>query len=117
MTDTLAQARQLIQQHLAELEAESGRLDKALQSLDSKPATQSSGDKLGSERSQPKVRKRAPRGKRQRDFLAAVEAKPGIRASEAAKEIGVSSNQAYALANKLRKDGEIRKRGKKYWLK
>jgi transposase-like protein len=43
-----------------------------------------------------------------------VEAKPGIRASEVAREIGVSANQAYALANKLRKQKKIRKSGKGY---
>jgi hypothetical protein len=109
LTDTLSQARRLIERRLSELQAEAARLDKALRelSLDDRPVTQGSGRKVG---------KRAPRGQRQRDFLAAVEAKPGIRASEVAREIGVSQNQAYALANKLRKQKKIRKSGKGYRL-
>jgi transposase-like protein len=110
MTDTLSQARQLIERRLSELQAEAARLDKALREL-------SSDNMRPTEGSARKVRKRAPRGQRQRDFLAAVEAKPGIRASEVAQEIGVSANQAYALANKLRKQKKIRKSGKGYRVK
>jgi predicted ArsR family transcriptional regulator len=57
-------------------------------------------------------RKRAPRGQRREQFLAAVSSKPGSTATELGKEIGISTNQAYALGQRLLKDGEVKKSGK-----
>jgi DNA-binding IclR family transcriptional regulator len=64
----------------------------------------------------PKAAKRAPRGQRREQFLAVVTDSPGIKASEVAKQLGISPNQAYALARGLQKDRAIRKSGKGYRL-
>ena len=55
--------------------------------------------------------RRAPRGQRQQQFLAAVKKNPGARGSEIAKEMGVPPSQAYALARRLQQNGQIRKAG------
>jgi hypothetical protein len=49
---------------------------------------------------------KVPGGRRQQDFLNAVEKNPGIRAGQVADKIGVSKPHAYALA-KVLKDREM----------
>jgi hypothetical protein len=124
--DVLADARQLIQSRLAELEAEAKSLERALASLGEgvgakrrpgRPRKRAVVDAALPQRKRARRKgkgKRAPRGQRREQFLAAVKAKPGARVSELAKELGISPNQAYTLAGRLQKDGAIRKSGKGY---
>ncbi|HWW67851.1 MAG TPA: MarR family transcriptional regulator, partial [Solirubrobacterales bacterium] len=60
--------------------------------------------------------RRAPRGQRREQFLAALEKSPGAKASEIAKQLGISANQAHTLARRLHKDRLIRRSGKGYRL-
>ena len=43
-----------------------------------------------------------------------MKASPGATASELGRTIGISTNQAYALGQRLLKDGEVKKKGKGY---
>ena len=86
MPDTLDQARKAIQARLHELEDEAKHLRDALGNLDHhrlrgrrRPTT--------TKRS---TARRAPRGQRQKQFLAAVKKKPGAPVSQIAKEMGVA---------------------------
>lgn len=111
MADVVDQARKAIEARLAELEDEARRLRDALTSL---------GDHGLSTRRRTSRRtatRRAPRGQRQQQFLAAVKKNPGAPVSEIAKDIGVSPQQLYPIARRLREQGEIRKRGKGYAVK
>ncbi len=110
MSDAIDGARRVIQDRIEEIDLEAASLRVALESLGGSgyrsPAT-------------PKARrpkrsgKRAPRGQRREQFLAALKAKPGSRVADVAKEIGISSNQGHALARPLLKDGTISKRAGK----
>lgn len=123
MPDAVAEARQAIEDQLRELERQTERLRGALAQLDADSRTPSRRRPAPARRaSRPgrdgRPRKRAPRGLREQQVLAVVEKNPGAKAPEIAAEIGVSSNQVYALANRLHESGKIRKRrGGGYTLK
>jgi len=113
MADVVDQARKAIETRLRELEDEARRLRDALTSLGGrKPATRHR--RTPGRRS---TTRRTPRGERQQQFLAAVRKSPGAPVSEIAKNIGVSPQQLYPVARRLREKGEIRKRGKGYAVK
>lgn len=113
MKQGIAGARELIESRLREIEEEAGSLRRALVSL--------GGNAGGGSTGMPKPRRRkggrrAPRGQRREQFLAAVKAKPGSTAAEVGKTMGVSTNQAYALGQRLLKDKEVTKSGKGFRL-
>lgn len=111
MTEVVEEVRRLIESRLREIEKEAGGLREALTSLGS--GTQSGQrSKRSSGSKKPRRRKRAPRGQRRKQFLAAVKANPGSTAADLGRAIGVSTNQAYALGQRLLKEGEVRKSGK-----
>jgi CRP-like cAMP-binding protein len=112
MADVVDQARRAIESRLHELEDEARRLRDALTSLgDHRPST---ARRRTRRRSTPR---RARRGQRQEQFLAAVKKNPGAPVSEIAKDIGVAPSQLYTVARRLHEKGEIRKRGKGYAVK
>jgi hypothetical protein len=114
MPDLLDQARKAIEARLRELEDEARHLRDALGNLDH--------HRLGGKRrpttTKPRSKaRRAPRGQRQKQFLAAVKKDPGAPVSQIAKDMGVAPNQLYPIARRLHQKGEIRKRGKGYAVK
>jgi hypothetical protein len=121
------EARSLIQSRLAELDAEAKRLASVLEGLGEgisakrrpgRPRKRASVDAAPRKRSPRKGQgKRAPRGQRREQLLAAVNANPGARPSDLAKEIGVKPTQVHALIAKARAEKLIVKRGKGYALK
>jgi hypothetical protein len=110
MADVLDQARKVIETRLHELEDEAGRLRDVLTNLDGEKPARSRTVRRSTTR-------RAPRGQRQRQLLAAVKKNPGAPISEIAKNIGVSPQQLYPIASRLHQKGAIRKRGKGYVIK
>jgi hypothetical protein len=128
LPDTIESARQLIQSRLADLDAEAKSLERALASLGEgvaakrRPGRPRKRASVAVAPPQPKRArrkrkgKRAPRGQRREQFLAALAKSPGAKVSEIAKQLGISSNQAYTLARRLQKDRVIRKSGKGYRL-
>jgi hypothetical protein len=114
VSELIESARKLIAARLAELESEAKGLERALVSLGgSPPAKRRRGPRRKSTSRRPRKR-RAPRGQRRQQFLAALEKSPGAKATEIAAQLGISANQAYTLAGRLRREGAIRKRGKGY---
>lgn len=113
MSDAIESARRVLSSRLAEIEAETGKLRSALQSLGGRSATSSSSSAAPKPRRRRRA-KRAPHGQRRRQFLAAAKSKPGSSAAELGKVIGISTTQAYALSQRLLKDGEVKKSGKGY---
>lgn len=112
MSDVIDQAASAIKTRLAEIEDERKRLESALSSLkgERRGPGRPRGSGGGSRRRN--GRKRAPRGERRRQLLTSIQANPNYKASDHAKEIGVSPNQIYGLTTKLVKDGEISKSSK-----
>lgn len=108
VSDTIERAGALLRARLGEIEKEATRLQEALRSLDGGVPT-----KALRRRRRTKARrsrsKRAARGQRPKQFLAAVAANPKATVSEIAKEIGVSANQAGSLARRLEAKGEIKR--------
>lgn len=114
--NTLDQAAALIKARLRELEDESIRLRAALRSLGDGAGPAPGPPRTARTSKTPKKRtaKRAPRGRRRAQLLAAVKDQPGATAAELGSRIGISTNQAYALATNLHKNGELNKRGRGY---
>lgn len=118
MSDTIEAARKLITERLSAIEAEAGRLRRALTSMGerdgSAPATPKPRRKRGPGK---RRRPQAPRGQRREQLLAAIGAKPGARPSELAAEIGISPGQVSTLLAKARAEKLIVKKGAGYALK
>jgi predicted Rossmann fold nucleotide-binding protein DprA/Smf involved in DNA uptake len=116
MPDVIESARTSIEDRLKEVEAEAARLRQALAGLNPGSANPSrSRERRTTSSTARRTRKagqgvRAPRGQRQAEFLAAIEQKPGMKAPEIAREMGVATNQVYGLARRLQEAGRISKR-------
>ncbi len=129
MPDTIDNARRLIQSRLTDLDAEAKQLERALASLGEgagakrRPGRPRKRASVAAAPPQPKPArrkrkssKRAPRGQRREEFLAAVKKSPGAKVSEIAKQLGISANQTHTLAGRLHQQKAIRKTGKGYRL-
>ena len=115
MSEAIEGARKMIEVRLRELDAEAGRLRRALSGLGERAPAKRRG-RPRRKASRRKAAKRAPRGQRRGQFLAALEKSPGAKASEIAKELGISANQAHTLARRLHKQKAIRRSGGGYRL-
>jgi transposase-like protein len=102
-------ARKFIEDRLGEIEKEAASLRAALTSLErttGRPPARRSRTSPPSKTS----RRRATRGQRQEEFLAALNANPGAPMSHIAREIGVRPQQLYPIAHRLTDAGRIFKR-------
>jgi Winged helix-turn-helix DNA-binding len=127
VSTTIVAARQLIESRLAELHAEARDLERALASLGARPAPRRrrgrpkkaapAPAKAKPRAARKRKSKRAPRGARREQLLAAIKANPGARPAELARSIGISSNQVHSLIAKARKDKLLVKKSKGYALK
>jgi hypothetical protein len=127
--NTIAEARQLIQSRLADLDAEAEKLKRALASLGEgggrtrrpgRPRKSAPGGAAPPKRKRATRKRkaaRAPRGQRREQLLAAIKASPGARPSELAKAIGVKPTQIHALIAKARAEKVIVKKDNGYALK
>jgi hypothetical protein len=130
MPDHIDRARQLIESRLADLDAEAESLERALASLlgegagaKRRPGRPRKRASVAAAPPQPKPArrkrkssKRARRGQRREQFLAAVKKSPGAKVSEIARELGISANQTHTLAGRLHQQKVIRKSGMGYRL-
>jgi hypothetical protein len=132
VSKTIDDVRQLIQSRLSEIDAEAKKLARALAGLGEgsaprgrRPGRPRKRAAAASAPEKPKRRtprerkssKRAPRGRRREQLLAAINATPGARPSELAKPIGINSTQVHALIAKVRADKLILRKGHGYALK
>jgi predicted Rossmann fold nucleotide-binding protein DprA/Smf involved in DNA uptake len=113
MADKLQDAKRLLRDRVAELDSERQQLTKALECLErsrgrrsSRRRSRSSGDG-----------KRAARGEREQQLIASIQADPGRRVSDHAREIGVRPQQLYPILNRLTKSDNLEKTDGRYTLK
>jgi hypothetical protein len=127
--DTIDDARRLIQSRLDELDTEAKQLERALASLGEgsgpprrrprRPSRSAAVSTRPKPTPAPRRRrsKRAARGQRREQLLAAIKATPGARPSELARSIGIRSTQVHALIAKARAEKLIVKKGAGYVVK
>lgn len=105
--EAIDKARSVIEDRLKDIRKEERRLEQALRHLVGRDEAKSrTGRAKGSTA---RSRKRAPRGKREKQLLASVKAHPNYKQADHAREIGVKPNQVYGLVSKLSKDGKVKK--------
>ena len=130
MPTKLQQARDLLAKRLEELDGEREQLIAAIAQLDeaakgSSAAAAPAAPKRRSSRRRATSttttrgtrRKRAPRGERESQLLASIEANPGYRVSEHAREVGVKPQQLYPILNRLTTENRITKKDDRFVLK
>jgi hypothetical protein len=134
VSDTIEDARRMIESRLAEIAAEARQLEDALAHLaedrarsprrrrgtrDGKTTSQATPPSQNRPRkpSRRMAAKRAPRGRRREELLAPIKASPGARASELAARIGIRPTQVSVLIAKARAERLIVRHGDGYALR
>jgi hypothetical protein len=124
----LDQARELVEQRLADLDEERGKLERALAELGGK-AKRSPGRPRGSASSAepkaptgkgkttgaPKKRRRREGGTRGDQAVELITKKPGIGASDIAERMKIKPNYLYRVLGDLEKEGRVKKDGRQYY--
>jgi len=105
MTDTLQRVRELLEQRLAEVEGERGRLSRALRELGAKPPT-ASGTGV---RTHQAGNGRLGHGERQAQVVNYLREHPGSSTGDVAQGLGISTSQASAISARLSRLGSVRK--------
>jgi hypothetical protein len=120
MSETTDRVSQLLRARLEEIGQEAAGIERALAGLG---GVTGGGHRSGGGSPQrrvgrrPRRAKRAARGERQAQLLAAIKAHPTAGPSALAETIGVKPPQVYALLAKLRSERLISKQGKGYSVK
>lgn len=117
-SNTLDEARGLVERRLAELEDEKKRLERALADLSGgKGGRRRAGRPRGSSSSKaaaPRKRRRRRGGTRADQAVKLVEQKPGISAAEIAKQMKIKPNYLYRVLGDLEKEKRVKKKGREY---
>ena len=115
-TGAVAEAADLLRARLRELDAERARLERALASLtDGREGKRGPGRPRGSSGGGGGTRRRRRRGGTRADHaVKLITEKPGITASEIARELKIKPNYMYRVLSDLQKDGKVRKDGRAY---
>ena len=115
MPNPLQEAQAKIKEAIAEIDQERAQLQSALDSLSAAPSAPTSAAPAPAARKRRRKRtrkgKRAVKGQRAEQFLAAVAEKPGTTISEIAKKMGVERTSLYPVAKKLQSEKRISKKG------
>jgi hypothetical protein len=125
MRDALQEAQAKIKEAMVEIDQERVQLQAALDSLGgvSRPAISAAPAPAPAPAPRKRRRKRARKGKRaakgQRaeQFLAAVAEKPGTTITEIAKKMSVERTSLYPVAKKLQSEKRISKKGSGFAVK
>ena len=110
--DLLKRTRDEIRQRLKDLAPqvqEHERLQEALAALD-KPTGRKSFPRKSRGGASHTSSSRAGRGERRQQLLRVVQAEPGIRPSEAARQMGINPSQLHSLSRRLEEGGELERR-------
>ena len=112
----LDKARSLIEGRLKELEDEKRRLEKALSNLkgERRGPGRPRGSRSASGSGGGRRRRRRRGGTRADHALKAVQAQPGISASEIATKLKIKPNYVYRVMAGLAEDGKVTKDGRGY---
>ena len=113
-TGAVAEAAELLRARLRDLDAERAKLERALASLtDGREGKRGPGRPRGSASNRRTRRRRG--GTRAEHAVKLISEKPGITASEIARELKIKPNYMYRVLSDLQKDGKIRKDGRAYY--
>jgi len=116
-SNTLDEARDLVQKRLSELDDERRRLERALVELGGK-ATRRPGRPKGSGSSgggsKGGRRRRRRGGTRAEQAVKLIQENPDITASEIAKTMKIKPNYMYRVLSDLEKENRVKKSGRKY---
>jgi DNA invertase Pin-like site-specific DNA recombinase len=117
--DTVAEAAELLRERIRELDSERVKLEKALASLtDGREGKRGPGRPRGSASSRPsngrRRRRRRKGGTRAEQAVKLITEKPGMGASEIARELGIKPNYMYRVLSELEAEGKVRKDGRAY---
>ena len=112
----LDKARRLIEDRLKELDDERKRLEKALGNLTGhrRGPGRPRGSRAPSSGTGTRKRRRRRGGTRADHALKAVQAQPGITASEIATKLKIKPNYVYRVMAGLVEDGKVTKKGRGY---
>ena len=119
-TNVLDEARQLVQNRLAELDEERKRLERALAELGGKVTKRAGRPKGSSNTKAASTGTAAPRRRKRRGGTRADQAvnlitkEPGISASDVAKQMKIKPNYLYRVLSELEKEGKVKKDGRAY---
>ena len=114
-TGAVAEAADLLRARLRELDAERARVERAVASLtDGREGKRGPGRPRGSTARAGGRRRRRRGGTRAEHAVKLITAKPGITASEIARELKIKPNYMYRVLSDLQKEGKIRKDGRAY---
>jgi len=115
-SNTLDEARGLVERRLAELEEEKKRLERALADLSGgKGGRRRAGRPRGSGKAAaPRKRRRRRGGTRADQAVTLVEQSPGISAAEIAKQMKIKPNYLYRVLGDLEKEKRVKKKGREY---
>lgn len=123
-TNVLDEARELVQKRLADLDEERKRLERALAELGGKVTRRSPGRPRGSKSAStastpaaatPRRRRKRRGGTRGEQAVSLIEQKPGISASDVAKQMKIKPNYLYRVLGDLEKEGRVKKQGRQYY--
>lgn len=122
-SNTVDQARSLIEERLAELEDERKRLESALRGLGGKrgpgrprgSSSSSSSASASAASGSGRRRRRRKGGTRAEQAVKVITDEPGINPSQIAERLGIKPNYLYRVMNELQKDGLVIKRGRGYF--
>ena len=125
-TNALDEARELLEQRLADVHDEARKLERALAELGgkvkrspgrprgsaSKASTKAS---TGTASGAPKKRRRRRGGTRGDKAVELITSQPGISASDVAKTMKIKPNYLYRVLGDLEKEGRVKKDGRQYY--
>jgi hypothetical protein len=112
----VAEAAELLRARLRELDAERAKVERALASLtDGREGKRGPGRPRRSTATRTGRRRRGRRGgTRAEHAVKLISERPGISASEIARELKIKPNYMYRVLSQLQKDGKVRKDGRAY---
>lgn len=113
-TSVVDEARDLINNRLAELDSERKRLEGALKELGGKVSKRSPGRPKAAKASGGKKRRKRRGGTRADQAVKIVQDNPGISASDIAKKLKVKPNYMYRVLGELENEGRVKKDGRNY---
>lgn len=115
LTPMSTDLHELLRSRLAAIADEEEQLRRVVEILGSESRALSPSRGSGGRRRNSKG-KRAARGERRSQLLAAIKESPGSSPKDLAELTGMGPTQIYGLARKLQDDGEIKKSGKGFEL-
>jgi Winged helix-turn-helix DNA-binding len=107
--DATADARALIEERIAEIDEERGRLTRAIAALGGSIESGLRRQRKAAPGKRGRSQRRGSRGLRPKEVLDFIQAHPETTATQVAEAIGISSTHVNGIVGKLRKEGKVAK--------